>query len=117
MKKTKMLKKNYEFKNVLSKKKYYSGNYIEIFVTKNNKEENYIGIAVSKKIANSVQRNKIKRYIREGYSSIEDSLKNGYNIVIMWKKKVEIEKASFKNIRNDLLYIFEKSSILEKEDK
>ena len=32
MKKTKMLKKNYEFKNVLSKGKYFSGDYIESFI-------------------------------------------------------------------------------------
>ena len=32
MKKTKMLKKNYEFKNVLSKGKYYSGQCIEAFI-------------------------------------------------------------------------------------
>ena len=29
MKKTKMLKKNYEFKNVLTKGTYYSGKYID----------------------------------------------------------------------------------------
>ena len=34
MKKTKMLKKNYEFKNVLSKGKYYSGDCIEAFIKK-----------------------------------------------------------------------------------
>ena len=37
MKKTRMLKKNYEFKNVLTKGKYYGGKQIEIFVLKNNK--------------------------------------------------------------------------------
>ena len=34
MKKTKMLKKNYEFKNVLTKGKYYSGKRIEAFIIK-----------------------------------------------------------------------------------
>ena len=37
MKKTKMLKKNYEFKNVLSKGKYYSGKYIEAFIRENRR--------------------------------------------------------------------------------
>ena len=31
MKKTKMLKKNYEFRDVLSKGKYYSGEYLDAF--------------------------------------------------------------------------------------
>ena len=34
MKKTKMLKKNYEFKNVLSKGKYFSGKNIVVFIKK-----------------------------------------------------------------------------------
>ena len=35
MKKTKMLKKNYEFRNVLNRGKFYSGKYIEAFHKKN----------------------------------------------------------------------------------
>ncbi|MCI8620470.1 MAG: hypothetical protein HFJ50_01235 [Clostridia bacterium] len=36
MKSTEKLKKNYEFRFVLGKGKYYSGNYIEAFSVKNN---------------------------------------------------------------------------------
>lgn len=109
----KMLKKNYEFKNVLEKKNYYGGKYIEIFISKNNKKINYLGIAVSKKIANSVQRNKIKRYVRESYRNIENQVSNGYNIVIVWKKRVEVSNASYKNISSDLLNLFIKSKIIK----
>ena len=38
MEKTKMLKKNYEFKNVFSKGKYYSGKCIEVFVLENREQ-------------------------------------------------------------------------------
>ena len=39
MKNTKMLKKNYEFKEVLSRGNYYSGNCIEAFIKKSEKQE------------------------------------------------------------------------------
>lgn len=42
MKNTEMLKKNYEFKRVLSKGKYYSGKYIESFSITNNLHINKI---------------------------------------------------------------------------
>ena len=42
MKTTKMLKKNYEFKQVLTKGKYYSGQYIKAFIIKNKKQNNSI---------------------------------------------------------------------------
>ena len=52
-----MMKKNYEFKSVLSKGNYYSGKYIEAFVKKNNNIYNMLGIAISVKIAKAVKRN------------------------------------------------------------
>ena len=40
MKKTLMLKKNYEFRNVLNRGKYYSGRYIEVFIKQNGNKKN-----------------------------------------------------------------------------
>lgn len=53
MKTTEMLKKNYEFKQVLTKGKYYSGKYIKAFMIKNNKNNNFLGLAISTKIRKS----------------------------------------------------------------
>ena len=43
---TDTLKKNYEFKNVLTKGKYYNGNYIDIYIKKNKNisEANFFNI-------------------------------------------------------------------------
>ena len=114
MKKTKMLKKNYEFRNILSKGKYYSGKYIEAFIKKNNdKKYNFLGIAIGVKIAKAVKRNKIKRLIRENYMLIEEKIKPGYTVVFLWKKKKNIENATFENIKSDIMFIFDKANILE----
>ena len=115
MKKTTMLKKNYEFKNVLTKGKRYFGRYIEIYIQKCNKNGNKLGIAISKKCANSVKRNKIKRLIRENYRIVENDLQNGLNIVILWNKKADIKDAQFYNIKADFNYIFDKAEVLNKE--
>lgn len=108
MKKTIMLKKNYEFKKVLTKGKYYSGNYIEVFVLKNNQSYNKLGIAVGVKIAKAVKRNRIKRLIRENYRLLEQDMKAGYSIVFLWKKKVDISLATFAHIKEDMLTIFKR---------
>lgn len=112
MKKTKMLKKNYEFRKVLSKGQYYTGQYVEALILKNEKNENYLGIAINTKIGKAVERNRIKRLFREVYSSLERNLKDGQSIVLMWKKKQSTENATYTNIKNDMQTIFDKAKIL-----
>ena len=112
MKKTKMLKKNYEFKRVLARGKYYSGENIEAFFLKNNKNKNFLGLAISTKVAKAVKRNKIKRLMRENYKEQEDKLKEGFSIIFLWKKNANIKNATFLNIKKDMLFIFEKAKIL-----
>ena len=108
MKKTKMLKKNYEFRKVLSKGKYYTGEFIEAFILKNEQELNFLGIAVNTKIGTAVERNRIKRLFRESYTSLEENLKDGQSVVFLWKKKQPIQNATYKNINEDMKSIFDK---------
>lgn len=117
MKKTKMLKKNYEFKNILKKGNYYSGKRIEAFIKKNNsKDINFLGIAISVKVAKAVKRNKIKRLIRENYKNYEEQIKTSNTIVFLWKKKTDIEEASYENIRQDMQTIFKKANLFIEEE-
>lgn len=107
-----MLKKNYEFKRVLTSGKYWSGNYLDIFILKNNLYTNMLGIAIGKKIGNSVRRNYIKRRIRESYYLCENEIKTGYSLVILWKKSVNSNKATFFCIKEDMNKIFKKANLL-----
>lgn len=115
MKKTKMLKKNYEFRNVLTKGKYYSGKNIEAFIKDNNKNCNFLGLAISVKTDKAVRRNKIKRLIRENYKILEPQIKNGKSIVFLWKKKADVKNATFDNIKSDMNSIFEKANMKNNE--
>ena len=100
MKKTKMLKKNYEFRKVLSKGKYYSGKNIEAYV-----------LAISVKTAKAVKRNMIKRLLRENYKMLENDIINGVSIVFLWKKGIDTKNALFNNIKDDMNYIFDKANL------
>ena len=110
MRKIYTLKKNYEFKNVLTKGKFYKGNYITIYITKNNKNDNIIGIAVSKKIGKAVKRNRIKRLIRESYYCEKNNINKGYNIVFLWNRKEFIDLKS-NVIYEDMDILFNKAGI------
>lgn len=116
MNKTKMLKKNYEFRKVLSKGKYYSGKNIEAFILKNNKNNNLLGLAISTKVAKAVKRNMIKRLLRENYKEQENKIKEGYSIVFLWKRKVDTKHAIYANIKKDMELIFDNAKIYKKEE-
>lgn len=117
MKKTEIIKKNYEFKYFFKKGKYFSGKYLEIFIHKNKFDKNKLGIVISKKVGNSVIRHRIRRLIRESYTSLEKDILNSNNILICWKKKIEFDRnLSFFDIKYDLENIFRKANIVNNEE-
>ena len=116
MRKIRTLKKNYEFKNVLSKGKFFIGKQIIIYITKNRQKCNVIGIAISTKTCNAVKRNHIKRLIRENYQKIKNHLYTGYNIVFLWNKKENVENADFHVIGKDMNFLLDKAGLIKIKD-
>ena len=108
MKKIKTIKKNYEFKRVLDSGKYELGKQIIIYVNKTKNPYNRIGIAINNKLCHAYMRNRLKRLIREGYYKYMNDIKQGYDIVVLWNKKCEIDKADVAIITNDFNTIFNK---------
>lgn len=108
-----MLKKNYEFRYVLKNGKCYYGSYIKAFIIKNNKNINFLGLAISTKTGKAVQRNRIKRILRENFKNFENGLINGYNIVFLIKKGFDLEKIEFYGIQKDMNKIFNDAKLIK----
>ena len=112
MKKKDTLKKNYEFRKVLTKGKCYYGKYISTYIIKENATSNKIGLAVGKKVAIAVRRNQIKRWIRECYRAYEHEFKYNCMIVFVLKKDTNIEELDYWKIKEDLENNFKKAGII-----
>ena len=112
MKKKKTLRKNYEFKKVLTKGKMYAGEQILIYISQNKLNENLIGIAISSKLCNAVKRNTIKRKIKGNYRFFENKIKKGNNIVFLWNKRIDVSKVDFYTIKKDMENIFDRAGLI-----
>ena len=81
--KTISIKKAYQFRKVYKRGKSIVGKYFVIYYSRNGEDYNNIGFTVSKKVGNSVIRNKVRRRLKESFRMYENDIKLGYNIVIV----------------------------------
>ena len=109
MRATLKIKKNNVFRYILKKGKYVKGRYIVVHISdkkvikKQLSNINYLGICVSKKNGNSVNRNKLKRWVREAYKLEEIKL----------KKNTTVQSANFSVIREDMQKCFTELELYE----
>lgn len=112
MKNTIMIKKNYEFKKFFSKGKFFYGENIHMYIHKTQSPLNKLGIAISKKMGKAVERNRIKRLIRENYKNYEEKIGIGNNIIIIVNKNKNSKDIGFYDIQKDFEKILGKAGVL-----
>ncbi len=103
------LKKEKDFQLVFSKgKRVYSKNLTLIYL---QSKELKVGFAVSKKHGGSVERNRIKRVLRESFRSFMPNIAQNFFFVFIPKVSDEI---NFFVIKDEMKVLFKKINILDK---
>lgn len=115
MKKTVSMKYNRDFKRLYAKGKSLCAGYLVMYYKKVNKQENTLGITVTKKLGKAVVRNRIRRLIRESYRLKEADITGGYYIVFVARGKSV--GASFDQISRDMSFLLKKSGIINTDTK
>lgn len=106
------LRSNMEFKKTYKGgKNYWNRNFI-LYVRKNGLDYSRVGYSITKKIGNSVVRNKIRRRMKEVYRLNFHNIKGGYDLIFIPKRNVV--DISYKEIESAILHILRISKVLKK---
>lgn len=101
--------------NYLFRRLYRSGTsvvdpYIVVYYKRNKRNKgNRLGITATKKIGCAVQRNRVRRVIKEAYRLCEGELPKGMDIVVVARKKAVFAK--MQNIQVSLRKAFLKANL------
>jgi len=95
------------FRRVYDRGKKYQARYFTAFVLASPGTEPRIGITVTRKIGNSVQRNRSRRLVREVFRKNKWRVPPGIDIVINVKR--ELSEAGYESLERDFLAFLEKS--------
>ncbi|MCR1899246.1 ribonuclease P protein component [Irregularibacter muris] len=109
---THTLKKNQDFKLLYNKGQSFANRLLVIYYSSNGNYVNRLGLSVSKKVGNSVVRNRVKRLMRESYRLNEDKIKKGYDMILI--ARVKANDADYKSIESALVHLLKKVDLLEK---
>jgi len=114
LKRSDSLKRKKEFRYTYRAGKSVPGHLTVLVYTKNRQSKTRVGFSVSKKIGGAVQRNRVKRRLREAITPLLPSLKPGYNIIFIARSP--LLEAPFQSISGGISSQLRKAHLLLGED-
>lgn len=105
-----ILRRKDDFTSIYKKGKSIGERYIVLFYKKNGLSYNRIAFLASKKVGNSVERNRARRLMRENYRVLKDNIRQGYDLIfiarnsINGKKAYDVKKSMASSISKAKLY-------------
>jgi ribonuclease P protein component len=94
------LRKQKDFNRVYKKGKSRGSKYVVVLYRKNDLGYTRTAFVSSKKVGNSVERNRSRRLMKESYYSFSDKIKKGYDIVFVARNS--INGADMKEVQRSL---------------
>ncbi|MGI6205032.1 MAG: ribonuclease P protein component [Anaerovoracaceae bacterium] len=106
-----VLRRDEDFKRVYKHGKSVGGRYVIVFCCRNGLDYNRMAWLASKKVGNSVRRNRARRLMRESVRQIGE-IETGYDIILIARKTINDRKCA--DVKKSIETAFKKLKINKK---
>ena len=89
-----VLRRDSDFAAIYKYGKSSGSKYVVFFAKQNGLSYNRLAFLASKKVGNSVQRNRARRLMRESYRSLEDSMPLGFDYIFIARATIDDSKCA-----------------------
>jgi ribonuclease P protein component len=89
MLKANVLRKKKDFSSIYNRGKSVGERYIVLFFRRNDLDYNRTAFLASKKVGNSVNRNRARRLMKESYREINSRLKIGFDLIFIARNTIK----------------------------
>ncbi|MDD5823268.1 MAG: ribonuclease P protein component [Firmicutes bacterium] len=99
------LRNQKNFSAVYNRGKSKGSKYVVVLYRRNNKDVSRLAYVASKKVGNSVQRNRARRLMREAYRTMSKHIVPGYDVIFVARNSIndckcgEVQRSMFGAIR------------------
>ncbi|MBP8990124.1 MAG: ribonuclease P protein component [Clostridia bacterium] len=114
MKNTLPLRQNHEFSRVYRKGRFISDQHVVLHYLKRGGGKVRLGVTASSKIRKSVQRNRIKRLLRESYRTVEKQIKPGYDLILVGRNTAT--QPDLHQIQPEVVRLLRRAGLLNETD-
>ncbi len=112
MLKKNVLRKKEDFSIIYKRGKSIGDRYVVLFYKRNNLPYNRTGFLASKKVGNSVKRNRARRLMKESYRHLKDNLEVGYDLIIIARNTILEKKC--KDVEASMFSAFKRTGVMKK---
>ncbi len=109
MRQTISMKENHLFRRLYARGKSAAESCVAVYVRRNGRDHNRLGLTVGVKVGKAVRRNKVRRRIREAYRIHEHQLSTGWDIVVVARVKAAF--APYAQVERELLRLLDKLGV------
>lgn len=113
MLKKEVLRKKSDFSAIYNKGKSVGERYVVLFFRKNNLPYNRMGFLASKKVGNSVERNRARRLMKESFRQLEEGLIEGRDYIFIARNT--IGNTSMEEVKKSMYIAVKKSGLLKEK--